>query len=74
MVVVVVVQSSKQDTLPLHAFHGLISSTEAEHWLTGQQRGTFLIRLSTKNASQPFAVSKVSRQGAINHQRRQHGL
>lgn len=52
-----------------HAFHGQISSTEAEQRLTGCDKGIWLIRVSNKDHRQPFVISKVSRQGAINHQR-----
>jgi len=52
-----------------HVFHGNISSQEAEKLLAGQEKGSWLVRVSTKDAKQPFVISKMSRQGAINHQR-----
>ena len=50
-------------------FHGNITSTEAEQRLTGHDKGTWLVRVSDKDPQRPFVVSKVSRKGAINHQR-----
>jgi serine/threonine protein kinase len=52
-----------------YAFHGDISAVEAEQLLAGQNKGTFLIRTSTTSPQHPFVISKVSRQGATNHQR-----
>jgi hypothetical protein len=52
-----------------HVFHGNLSSAEAEKRLTGQDKGTWLVRVSAKDPKQPYVISKVSRQGAINHQR-----
>lgn len=52
-----------------HVFHGNITSTEAETRLSGQEKGVWLVRVSSKDPTQPFVISKVSRQGAINHQR-----
>jgi serine/threonine protein kinase len=60
---------SSSSSLRRYAFHGDITSTEAEQLLAGQSKGTFLIRTSTTSPSHPFVISKVSRQGAINHQR-----
>jgi serine/threonine protein kinase len=54
---------------PSHVFHGNLSSAEAEKRLAGQDKGTWLVRVSAKDPKQPFVISKVSRQGAINHQR-----
>jgi len=56
----------KQSSVP---FHGDVSSQQAEELLAGQDKGTFLLRASAKDLRTPFVISKVSRQGAINHQR-----
>lgn len=61
--------ASSSSSLRRYAFHGDITSTEAEQLLAGQSKGTFLIRTSTTSPTHPFVISKVSRQGAINHQR-----
>jgi serine/threonine protein kinase len=61
--------TSSSSSLRRYAFHGDITSTEAEQLLAGQSKGTFLIRTSTTSPTHPFVISKVNRQGAINHQR-----
>lgn len=49
-------------------FFGYIERDEAEAKLTGKEIGTFLVRLSTTKHGQ-FTISKVSKSGAVNHQR-----
>ena len=55
--------------LASHVFFGNIGAQEAEKYLAGQENGTWLVRVSNKDPTQPFVISKVSRHGAINHQR-----
>lgn len=50
-------------------FHGDIDKQRAEDLLSGQPKGTFLIRTSTTSKNAPFTISKVSKKGKINHQR-----
>lgn len=51
-------------------FHGDIEKQRAEDLLSGQQKGTFLVRASiTSPMLSPFTISKVSKKGKINHQR-----
>lgn len=57
-----------RETLKLGWFHGDIDTAEAENRLVGKEPGTFLVRFST-SAPGAFAVSKVSAQGLILHQR-----
>jgi serine/threonine protein kinase len=49
-------------------FHGDISTKEAENRLIAKGPGAFLIRFST-SAPGTYTMSKVSRDGSINHQR-----
>jgi hypothetical protein len=50
-------------------FHGDIDKQRSEDLLSGQPKGTFLVRTSTTSKSSPFTISKVSKKGKINHQR-----
>eukprot|EP01130_Rhizamoeba_saxonica_P010932 TRINITY_DN4517_c0_g1_i1.p1 TRINITY_DN4517_c0_g1~~TRINITY_DN4517_c0_g1_i1.p1 ORF type:complete len:513 (+),score=130.33 TRINITY_DN4517_c0_g1_i1:19-1557(+) len=53
-------------------FHGDIKKGNAETLLSDftKKRGTFLVRLSTTDATKtPFTISKVNKRGNINHQR-----
>jgi hypothetical protein len=50
-------------------FHGNISAATAEMLLATRPAGAWLLRCSTKMAEFPFVVSKVTRGGAISHQR-----
>lgn len=50
-------------------FHGDIDKQRAEDLLSGQSKGTFLVRTSTTAKNAPFTISKVSKKGKINHQR-----
>jgi len=50
-------------------FHGFISKETAQDLLSGQSRGTFLVRTSTALKDAPFTISKVNKKGKINHQR-----
>eukprot|EP01104_Vermistella_antarctica_P008500 TRINITY_DN212_c0_g1_i1.p1 TRINITY_DN212_c0_g1~~TRINITY_DN212_c0_g1_i1.p1 ORF type:complete len:524 (+),score=140.72 TRINITY_DN212_c0_g1_i1:197-1768(+) len=57
-----------ENTLRQGFFHGAISKEEAESRLYKQNKGKFLIRLSTTNSGQ-FTISKVTKNEKINHQR-----
>jgi len=52
-------------------FHGDISKDASEDLLSGQPKGTFLVRTSkTKTETPtPFTISKVNKKGKITHQR-----
>jgi len=50
-------------------FHGDIDKQRSEDLLSGQSKGTFLVRTSTTSRNAPFTISKVSKKGKINHQR-----
>jgi len=50
-------------------FHGDIDKQRSEDLLSGQPKGTFLVRTSTTAKNAPFTISKVSKKGKINHQR-----
>lgn len=51
-------------------FHGNITRVEAEQKLAKGKKGDFLVRLSaTEPEKSPYTISKVNRQGVINHQR-----
>jgi serine/threonine protein kinase len=53
-------------------FHGHASKEDSEKKLDGQPKGTWLLRTrpcSHLDKDNPFAISKVSRHGNINHQR-----
>jgi len=50
-------------------FHGDISKETSEDLLSGQPKGTFLVRTSITERSSPFTISKVTKKGKINHQR-----
>eukprot|EP01114_Cavostelium_apophysatum_P014808 TRINITY_DN3928_c0_g1_i1.p1 TRINITY_DN3928_c0_g1~~TRINITY_DN3928_c0_g1_i1.p1 ORF type:complete len:545 (+),score=163.03 TRINITY_DN3928_c0_g1_i1:159-1793(+) len=51
-------------------FHGDISKEAAEDLLSGQPKGTFLVRTSVTERQCPFTISKVTKKGGqINHQR-----
>jgi len=50
-------------------FHGIITKQIAEDLLSGQSKGTFLVRTSKTERDAPFTISKVNKKGKINHQR-----
>jgi len=50
-------------------FHGDVSKDTAEALLSGQSKGTYLIRTSITEKNSPFTISKVTKKGKINHQR-----
>lgn len=50
-------------------FHGDISRGESEKRLSRAKKGTYLVRASVTEPSQPFTISKMSKNGKINHQR-----
>jgi len=51
-------------------FHGDISKEASEDLLSGQPKGTFLVRTSITEKNSPFTISKVTKTGGkINHQR-----
>jgi len=51
-------------------FHGDISKEASEDLLSGQPKGTFLVRTSVTEKTSPFTISKVTKKGGkINHQR-----
>lgn len=52
-------------------FHGEISSQTAEQRLTGQEKGTYLMRFSARDPG-CYAISVVSQQGKLKHYRIYH--
>lgn len=51
-------------------FHGDVLRTTAENSLAAKPAGTFLVRTSkTESKLSPFTISKISKQGAVTHQR-----
>jgi len=50
-------------------FHGDINKQNAEDFLAGQSKGTFLVRTSVTEPKSPFTISKVNKKGKISHQR-----
>lgn len=50
-------------------FHGDITKDQSEQLLLSQTKGSFLVRTSNTKPSEPFTISKYSKNGKINHQR-----
>jgi len=48
-------------------FHGDITKEEAESLLKNFQYGYYLVRVSTSNASQPFTISRFTKEGKLIH-------